>query len=156
MESSQDIPPLNPSNHNRHEQPPEQNGQRGQQRPISPRLNNALVLHPNGSEGWLPTEGSPPNGPTNDRANGYELRDPGVARAASVTSGHSTSLGRSGSRRSTRSIPFVNGPGTSGICATPEPQGEARERLEQAQTNLTSTQKSKIAKAEGVFVQDLP
>jgi len=154
MESSQDLPPPNSSNTQFKAE--EQDEKR---RPASPRQNNAIPIHPNGSEGWLPTEDPQPNKSSSEKpSGGYQLRDPGVvrrpstgsnlARASSVTSRHSTSLGRAGSRRSTQSLPFMNGPGTSGICATAEPEGEARARLEQAQANLTSGQRSKIAKVE--------
>ncbi|KAF8905057.1 hypothetical protein CPB84DRAFT_1772299 [Gymnopilus junonius] len=161
MNSSQDLPTPNSSTHFKaEEQLPKQCSQ-PEQLPTSPKQSNPLAIHPNGSEGWLPTEDPQPNKPTSEKTPvGYELRDPGVAlarrpstgdnlaRGSSSASRQSISVARSGSKRSVQSLPFINGPGTSGICATPEPGGEAHARLEQAQANLTSSQKSKIAKGE--------
>ena len=138
---------------------------------------NQIMQHPSGSEGWLPTEDVvPPQMPEPRRHSPTPVRRTSLssvrikdndnldatiaanAEVASATPRRTVSLGRAGSKKGVpttteaRPIPesaFLGGAGATGPKAIAEEDTAMIARNQEAHANLTSRQKSRIAKTEG-------
>jgi hypothetical protein len=127
------------------------------------------VEHPNGSEGWLPTDNVPTEQQSTRVAETTISPDqqqqtqqtPSVdvgPSASDVAPKTSASLARSTSKKSTftssegkqiTGSAFVNGAGTTGPFSTVEADEELLNRASEAETILSPKSKAKIYKSEG-------
>lgn len=128
--------------------------------------------HPNGSEGWLPTDNAPTEQQSTRPVQVAERtvspdqqqqaqQTPSVDAgppASYVAPKTSSSLARSASKKSTFTTSegkhitgsaFVNGAGTTGPLSTVEADEELLNRASEAETNLSPKSKAKIYKIEG-------
>jgi len=134
-----------------------------------PNIYGLSVEHPNGSEGWLPTEQQPTRpvlvaetivSPDQQQQTHQTQKTPSVdvGPASYVAPRTSASLARSASKKSTLTnsegkqitgSAFVNGAGTTGPYSTVEADEELFNRASEAETNLSPKAKAKIYKSEG-------
>ena len=131
------------------------------------------VEHPNGSEGWLPTDNVPTEqqsarpvaettvSPDQQQQTQQTQQTPSVDAGPPVSytaPKTSASLARSASKKSAftnsegkqiTGSAFVNGAGTTGPFSTVEADEELLNRANEAETNLSPKSKAKIYKSEG-------